>query len=187
MPRKFKIAITGAATDRAAIQLHDIGLQLVEGTMAVERGLQGLGWRRHGPHARHRESPAGVSAARTLLSYLESILRVYNLQGRRDNIHRARIKILVNTLGVQRFRANWWRPSGEQIRAIHIGGLATPSSGVCKRFSRRRTTSTADRRMISDEHFRQQPVFRRLVSTQHSRAQDPRLSNRHGVIEGARA
>ncbi len=103
LPRKFKIAITGATTDRAAIQLHDIGLQLVEDE-AGRRGFKvwvggGMG-----------RLPVIAKVLREflprehILSYVESILRVYNLLGRRDNIHRARIKILINSLGIDRFR-----------------------------------------------------------------------------------
>jgi len=103
LPRKFKIAITGATTDRAAIQLHDIGLQLIEDSAG------GLGFKVWVGGGMGR-MPVIAKVLREflprehLLSYLESILRVYNLQGRRDNIHRARIKILVNSLGIQRFR-----------------------------------------------------------------------------------
>ncbi len=103
LPRKFKIAIIGATTDRAAIQLHDIGLQLIEDSAG------GLGFKVWVGGGMGR-MPVIAKVLREflprehLLSYLESILRVYNLQGRRDNIHRARIKILVNSLGIQRFR-----------------------------------------------------------------------------------
>lgn len=94
LPRKFKIAISGSAGDRAAIQVHDIGLQLVKNT-AGELGFQvlvggGLG-----------RTPVIGSLIREflepqhLLTYLEAILRVYNLHGRRDNKFKARIKILV--------------------------------------------------------------------------------------------
>jgi len=103
LPRKFKIAVTGASSDRAAIQLHDIGLQLLEND-AGEPGIKvwvggGMG-----------RMPVIGKVLREflprehLLSYVESILRVYNLLGRRDNIHRARIKILVNSLGIEAFR-----------------------------------------------------------------------------------
>ena len=94
LPRKFKIAVTGAKTDRAAIQVHDIGLQVLKNA-DNEVGFKvlvggGLG-----------RSPAiGVAIkdflpAKHLLTYLEAILRVYNRYGRRDNKYKARIKILV--------------------------------------------------------------------------------------------
>lgn len=97
LPRKFKIAVTGSTQDRAAVQVHDIGLQLVLNDQN-EIGFKvyvggGLG-----------RTPVIGSAIRDflpeahLLSYLEAILRVYNLYGRRDNKYKARIKILVRAL-----------------------------------------------------------------------------------------
>jgi sulfite reductase (NADPH) hemoprotein beta-component len=103
LPRKFKIAITGASSDRAALRFHDIGLQIVEG----EAGSLGFKVWVGGGMGR---MPVIASVLREflprehLLTYVESILRVYNLLGRRDNIHRARIKILVNSIGIERFR-----------------------------------------------------------------------------------
>lgn len=102
LPRKFKIAVSGAEQDRAATQVHDIGIHLVRGPGA-EPGFRifvggGLG---RTPHigAPIRE----FLEQRHLLSYLEAILRVYNQLGRRDNIYKARIKILVNAVGAQAF------------------------------------------------------------------------------------
>lgn len=103
LPRKFKIAVTGTPDhDRAAIRYHDIGVRIVENEQK-QRGFQiwvggGLG-----------RTPFIGSVIREflpyehLLSYLEAILRVYNLHGRRDNKYRARIKILVSDFGVERF------------------------------------------------------------------------------------
>jgi len=102
LPRKFKIAVTGAPEDRAASQVHDIGLHLVknaEGEIGFEV-LVGGGLGR---------TPVIGKVVREflpkqhLLSYLDAILRVYNLNGRRDNKYKARIKILVNALGVEEF------------------------------------------------------------------------------------
>ena len=101
LPRKFKIAVTASATDRAAIQLHDIGLQLIEkdGELGF-RVLVGGGMGRT-PMIGHwiRE----WIPVRQYLSYCEAILRVYNRHGRRDNIYKARIKILVHELGAEEF------------------------------------------------------------------------------------
>lgn len=98
LPRKFKIAITGAAEDRAAVRLHDIGLRLVRSETG-EVGFEviaggGLGRTPYvGPTIREFLPKAH------LLSYCEAILRVYNRYGRRDNKYKARIKILVDALG----------------------------------------------------------------------------------------
>jgi sulfite reductase (NADPH) hemoprotein beta-component len=103
LPRKFKIAITGSTEDRAASEVHDIGLHLRRDAggalgFAVLVG-GGLG-----------RAPVIGACIRDflpledLLGYLEAILRVYNRHGRRDNIHKARIKVLVKSLGTARFR-----------------------------------------------------------------------------------
>ncbi|HEV7158974.1 MAG TPA: nitrite/sulfite reductase [Caulobacteraceae bacterium] len=102
LPRKFKIAVTGAPTDRAAIRVYDIGLRLHRddaGALAFEvRVGGGLGRTPYlGPVI--RES----LPARHLLSYLQAILRVYNRYGRRDNLWKARIKVLVASLGAEAF------------------------------------------------------------------------------------
>jgi len=110
LPRKFKIAISGAAEDRAAIAFHDIGLKIVRGPDGKNgfRVFVGGGMGRT-PYVGQEIRP--FLAKEHLLSYIESILRVYNLHGRRDNLNKARIKILVNQLGIDKFRedveADW--------------------------------------------------------------------------------
>jgi sulfite reductase (NADPH) hemoprotein beta-component len=104
LPRKFKIAITGSPQDRAASKVHDIGLHLVRNEQG-EVGFEvlvggGLGRTPMVGHVIREFLPK-----QDLLGYLEAILRVYNLEGRRDNIHKARIKILVKAVGPQKFRA----------------------------------------------------------------------------------
>jgi len=103
LPRKFKIAITGSPADRAASRVHDIGLHLVRNA-AGEIGFEvlvggGLGRTPMIGHIIREFLPK-----HELLGYLEAILRVYNLEGRRDNIHKARIKILVRAVGPEKFR-----------------------------------------------------------------------------------
>jgi sulfite reductase (NADPH) hemoprotein beta-component len=103
LPRKFKIAITGAPNDRAAVRFHDIGLQ-IRRNEAGEVGFEvivggGLG----------RTPVIGTTIRKFLpklhlLSYLEAILRVYNQLGRRDNLYKARIKILVQQTGAAAFK-----------------------------------------------------------------------------------
>jgi sulfite reductase (NADPH) hemoprotein beta-component len=102
LPRKFKIAINGARADRAAVGVHDIGLH------AVKNGEQ-LGFRVLVGGGLGRTPIVGQLIReflpwQHLLTYLEAILRVYNRYGRRDNIHKARIKILVKERGIDRFR-----------------------------------------------------------------------------------
>ncbi|HEX3700671.1 MAG TPA: nitrite/sulfite reductase [Phenylobacterium sp.] len=102
LPRKFKIAVTAAAKDRAATRVYDIGLALRRGR-GGELGFEvmvggGLGRTPYlGPTIRE------FLPTRNLLSYLQAILRVYNRHGRRDNIWKARIKVLVAGLGAEEF------------------------------------------------------------------------------------
>ncbi len=104
LPRKFKIAVSGASKDRAVTLVHDIGLRLVKNE-AGEIGFKvsvggGLG---RTPMVAQTIRP--FLEKRHLLSYLEAILRVYNLRGRRDNKYKARIKILVSSMGADNFAA----------------------------------------------------------------------------------
>jgi sulfite reductase (NADPH) hemoprotein beta-component len=102
LPRKFKIALNGSVQDRAAVLLHDIGLHVLRNG-AGELGLRvivggGMGRTPIIGHAIREFLPW-----RHMLTYLEAILRVYNRHGRRDNSFKARIKILVKSLGVEEF------------------------------------------------------------------------------------
>ena len=102
LPRKFKIAITGALTDRAAVKVHDIGLILRKGRDG-EIGFEVIvgGGQGRTPYVGPTIKP--YLPADRLLSYVEAVLRVYNRHGRRDNIYKARIKILVAALGAEEF------------------------------------------------------------------------------------
>ena len=105
LPRKFKIAVTGAPDDRAAIKVHDIGLALrrdANGAVGFEVMVGGG----QGRTPMIAKTIRAFLPKRHLLSYLEAILRVYNLGGRRDNKYKARIKILVHDRGVDAFRAD---------------------------------------------------------------------------------
>jgi sulfite reductase (NADPH) hemoprotein beta-component len=118
LPRKFKIAVTGSPKDRAATKVYDIGLRLHRSD-AGELGFEvlvggGLGRTPYlGPTIR-KHLPA-----RHLLSYLQAILRVYNRHGRRDNIWKARIKVLVASLGADGFarevEAEWEATDNSQV------------------------------------------------------------------------
>ncbi|MEP2830211.1 nitrite/sulfite reductase [Parvibaculum sp.] len=100
LPRKFKIAVSGTPDDRAAIRVHDIGIQIVQngkGEIGYEIYVGGgLG---RTPMVAKKISD--FVPKEDLLAYLEAILRVYNMYGRRDNIYKARIKILVHEIGVE--------------------------------------------------------------------------------------
>ncbi|MEO8445751.1 MAG: nitrite/sulfite reductase, partial [Gammaproteobacteria bacterium] len=126
LPRKFKIAVSGAPADRAAVKLHDIGLYLrrnADGVIGFEVIVGGGQGRL--PYVGHtiRE----WLGKEQLLPYLEAILRVYNLGGRRDNPQKARIKVQVHALGPDEFRRlvdeEW-----EQIRQSPL--LAVPAAEI---------------------------------------------------------
>ncbi|MFO1130441.1 MAG: nitrite/sulfite reductase [Hyphomicrobiales bacterium] len=104
LPRKFKIAVTGAPHDRAAVKVHDIGLRL------HRSGAGEIGWEVIVGGGLGRTPMVGVTVRdflpqHELVGYLEAILRVYNLYGRRDNKYKARIKILVHEIGADRFKS----------------------------------------------------------------------------------
>jgi len=103
LPRKFKIAVTGSPTDRTASLVHDVGVHIVQGP-GGEPGFRilaggGLGRLPIVGHVIREFLPRAK-----LLSYLEAVLRVYNREGRRDNLQKARIKVLVRTLGLEEFK-----------------------------------------------------------------------------------
>jgi sulfite reductase (NADPH) hemoprotein beta-component len=103
LPRKFKIAVTGAPHDRAAIKTHDIGIAIVrsaDGEVGFEIFVGGG----QGRTPVVAKSIRAFLPKQHLLSYLEAILRVYNQLGQRNNLYKARIKILVNTVGIDTFR-----------------------------------------------------------------------------------
>jgi sulfite reductase (NADPH) hemoprotein beta-component len=102
LPRKFKIAITGATTDRAAVKWHDIGL-IIKKNEAGEIGFEVLVGGGMGRTPVIGKTINEFVHERDLLSYLEAILRVYNEQGRRDNKYKARIKILAEDLGAEEY------------------------------------------------------------------------------------
>ncbi len=102
LPRKFKIAVTAAAEDRAAVKVHDIGLYLRRNE-AGETGFEVVVGGGQGRTPLIGKTIREFLPERYLLSYLEAILRVYNLLGRRDNLYKARIKILVDQVGVEEF------------------------------------------------------------------------------------
>ncbi len=133
LPRKFKIAVTGSPHDRAAVRVHDIGLRMHRNA-AGEAGFEvfvggGLG---RSPFI--GKSIRAFLPKQHLLSYLEAVLRVYNRYGRRDNLYKARIKILVHETGIEKIReeveAEW--------QAIKDGDLKLPQDiidGVAAQFA----------------------------------------------------
>jgi sulfite reductase (NADPH) hemoprotein beta-component len=131
LPRKFKIAVTAASHDRAAIKVHDIGLRLHRNG-AGEAGFEVLVGGGLGRTAFIGKTIRPFLPKRDLLSYIEAILRVYNQFGRRDNIYKARIKILVHELGAEAFA----REVEAEWQAIKDGALALDAAAIAEIASR---------------------------------------------------
>ena len=125
LPRKFKIAVTGAAHDRAAVRVHDIGLHMRQNAKG-EAGFEVLVGGGQGRTPVIGETIRKFLPKRDLLSYLEAILRVYNQLGRRDNLFKARIKILVQSVGAERFA----EMVGAEWEHIRDGALVLPAEEV---------------------------------------------------------
>ena len=120
LPRKFKIAVIAAEEDRAAMRLHDIGIQIVE-----KDGQHGAAFYVGGGMGR---TPMIAPLIKDfvplddMLSYAEACLRVYNRYGRRDNIYKARIKILIHELGADEYR----RQVEEEFAHVKSLGIDPP-------------------------------------------------------------
>ncbi len=126
LPRKFKIAVTAAPKDRAAIKVHDIGIVIrrdASSTLGFDVYVGGGQGRT--PFVGHL---IGESiAAGDLLAYLEATMRVYNQYGRRDNLYKSRIKILVHQIGADEMR----RQVGVEFAEIKShGALALPQAEI---------------------------------------------------------
>jgi sulfite reductase (NADPH) hemoprotein beta-component len=125
LPRKFKIAVTGSPTDRAAVALHDIGLRMHLNS-ASKMGFEILvgGGQGRTPFIAH--TIRDWLDPEHVLSYVEAILRVYNIHGRRDNINKARIKIVVNQMGIDKYR----ELVDEEWERIKDGSLNVPQKEI---------------------------------------------------------
>ena len=164
LPRKFKFAINGAQADRAAVGVHDIGLHAIK--QGDEVGFKvlvggGLG----------RTPMVGVVIReflpwQHLLSYVEAILRVYNRFGRRDNIHKARIKILVKERGAEKFRAEV-EAEWAQIKDGPSTLTAEEVARVAARFTRPRYEN------LKDESLSGEPAFQAWARRNVQRHQKP--------------
>ncbi len=126
LPRKFKIAVIAAAEDRAAMRLHDIGIQLVERDGELGGAIYVGGGMGRTPMISHLIRD--FVAADDLMSYLEACLRVYNRYGRRDNIYKARIKILLHEIGPDVYR----RQVEEEFAAVKLLGLDPPRAELAR-------------------------------------------------------
>jgi sulfite reductase (NADPH) hemoprotein beta-component len=125
LPRKFKIAVTGSPNDRAAVRVHDIGLRLWRNETG-EVGFEAIVGGGLGRTPMIGKTLREFLPKDELLAYLEATLRVYNRYGRRDNLYKARIKILVHEVGAEKMR--------EEVEAeyadIKDGALKLPAETI---------------------------------------------------------
>ncbi len=163
LPRKFKIAVSGAAHDRAAIKVHDIGLRILK-NIAGETGYEvilggGLGRTPMIGHVVREFLPKS-----DLLPYLEAIMRVYNSFGRRDNKYKARVKILVHEGGLEEIRS-----AIEAEFASLDKSTISQDSNEYARIAAQFANPVYDRNAASFDGLRAQmeaePEFKRFVET----------------------
>ncbi|GAA0664473.1 sulfite reductase (NADPH) hemoprotein beta-component [Sphingomonas insulae] len=126
LPRKFKIAVIAAEEDRAAMRLHDIGIQLVMRDGELGAAIYVGGGMGRTPMISHLIRD--FVTADDLMSYLEACLRVYNRYGRRDNIYKARIKILLHEIGPDAYRSQ----VEEEFAAVKLLGLDPPRAELAR-------------------------------------------------------
>lgn len=158
--RKFKIAVTGSPNDRAVIAAHDIGLRIVE--KDGQRGFEVLVGGGLGRTPMIGKTINGFVAPADLLAYLEAVLSVYNLLGRRDNKYKARIKIMVHEHGIDDIRARVEAEFKER-KALYTGADQAVLAEIEQMFAAPsfRTGDTA----AYDAAYNADPVFRAWADT----------------------
>jgi sulfite reductase (NADPH) hemoprotein beta-component len=161
LPRKFKIAVSAGAEDRAATGFHDIGLRLVK-ARSGEVGFRVLVGGGQGRTPRVAQQLTPFLPKKNLLSYLEAILRVYNAAGRRDNIYKARLKILVEAMGIEAFGD---AVNGEWV-AIRDSVIELPSAEferIQRHFARKPLPPADPANDLLDAHRRKRAAFERWM------------------------
>ncbi|HMI97591.1 MAG TPA: nitrite/sulfite reductase, partial [Micropepsaceae bacterium] len=127
LPRKFKIAVSGSSADRAAIMVHDIGIEILRNKDEIGYRVFVGGGLGRAPFIGH-EVGSFVPKA-DILAFLEAVMRVYNESGRRDNIHKARVKILVHQIGIEEMRR---RVENEFAEIKKTGVLQLPEEEIAR-------------------------------------------------------
>ncbi len=160
LPRKFKIAVSSSATDRAATQFHDIGVHIVKNAQG-ETGFRILVGGGLGRTPIIGTEIKAFLEPKYLLAYLDAILRIYNLYGRRDNKYKARIKILVREEGIDKIREKVeqeWLKNRDQLilkqeKIDHIKSFFRPPA----------YDPNADQDQSLSSHQQQNPAFARWL------------------------
>ena len=125
LPRKFKIAITASPNDRTAVKFHDIGV-IIKKNEQGEAGFEIMVGGGMGRTPMIGQTIRDFLPKQHLLSYLEAVMRIYNLMGRRDNIYKARIKILVYELGIEELQ----KLVEDEWSQIKSGPLVLPEAEI---------------------------------------------------------
>jgi sulfite reductase (NADPH) hemoprotein beta-component len=170
LPRKFKIAITGSPNDRAVTKAHDIGLRMVRNDAAGEPGYEVIVGGGLGRTPMIGKTVRDFVPKADLLPYLEAILRVYNLAGRRDNKYKARIKILVHETGTEEIKALIEAAFAEQ-KAL----FQAPPQALVDRIEAAFAPPDFDntQSLVFDSAQADDPVFRSFVETNVSEHRNP--------------
>ncbi len=175
LPRKFKIAVSATPNDRAAIRVHDIGVQVVKNA-AGEIGYEiwvggGLG---RTPIIGKKVSD--FTPREDLLAHLEAILRVYNMMGRRDNLYKSRIKILVHEIGVEEMKR---QVDAEFAEIKKRGALTLPDEEVeriARYFALPQFETLPDNALELDSALARDPGFADWVKTNTAKHRVPGYS-----------
>ncbi|MBI1239042.1 MAG: nitrite/sulfite reductase [Alphaproteobacteria bacterium] len=163
LPRKFKIAVAGAKQDRAAIQLHDIGIQVVRNDQGA------VGYRVHVGGGMGRTPFIGPALndfvpKADILAYLEAVMRVYNAYGRRDNLYKARIKILVHQIGAEEMRRQVAEEFAEIKREGHLALPEAEMARIAAYFAPPAFASLPDASPAFDAAMAREPAFAEWVN-----------------------
>ncbi len=185
LPRKFKIAVTGAASDRAVLKAHDVGVRILRHPQTQEIGYEILAGGGLGRTPMVGKVVRDFLPRGQLLAYLEALLRVYNSDGRRDNKFKARIKILVHELGLETFREQASRPNSR--RAGLVGDETAELARIAAAFAKQ-SYERCPRRLARFRSRAQacQSCFRRMGRQQPVPASRGRLCGRHRFAEAGR-
>ena len=181
LPRKFKIAITAASHDRAAIKVHDIGLRLYRNAEGVA-GFEVLVGGGLGRTPFIAKTIREFLPKRDIVSYVEAILRVYNQFARRDNLYKSRIKILVHDLGAEAFAREVeaeWQQINDETAALDPAVVAE----IAARFHYPAYALLDDQPPELAHAARGEPAVRHLDGQCGGQSQNARLCHRDAVAQ----
>jgi sulfite reductase (NADPH) hemoprotein beta-component len=172
LPRKFKIAVSGTEHDRAAVKFHDVGIEIIKNDKGETgyRVYAGGGMGRT-PYIGH--VVGDFVAKKDILAFLEAVMRVYNQSGRRDNIYKARIKILVNALGAEEMRRQVMREFEEISASRTLDVPAEEVANIARYFAPPAFEALSDDAPEYEAARRSNAAFRAWTETNISRHRAP--------------